>query len=207
VLASNYASKITTNPEVETETEKELILHCQQGNRHSFRLIYRHYQHRVRSTLYQLCGSAMLDDLVQEVFFKAWKGLPKLKNTDYFATWLYRITWNVATDRRRKLAKNLDRELSLEKTHSEDEFTANNTPTCDLDTPDLMRLHYQDLVQRGLESLSFEHRAVLVLHDLEDIPQKQVAKILDIPVGTVKSRLFHARNSLKHYLQDQGISF
>lgn len=207
MLASNYASKTNTNPEVATENERELILHCQQGNRHSFRLIYRRYQQRVRSTLYQLCGSAMLDDLVQEVFLKAWKGLPKLKNTEYFATWLYRITWNVATDRRRKLAKKLDREVIFEKNPSDDEFSVNNAPSCDLHTPDLMRLHYQDLVQRGLDSLSFEHRAVLVLHDLEDLSQKQVAKILDIPLGTVKSRLFHGRNSLKTYFQDRGISF
>ena len=125
MLARSDASKLITNPEVETEIERELILHCQQGNRHSFRLIYRRYQQRVRSTLYQLCGSTMLDDLVQEVFFKAWKGLPKLKNTEYFATWLYRITWNVATDRRRKLAKNLDRELFLEKPPSEEELALN----------------------------------------------------------------------------------
>ena len=70
-----------------------------------------------------------------------------------------------------------------------------------------MHLHYQDLVQRGLNNLSFEHRSVLVLHDLEDLPQKQVAQILDIPVGTVKSRLFHARNLFKKFLEQQGISF
>ena len=74
------------------------------------------------------------------------------------------------------------------------------------ETSDLMHLHYRDIVQRGLNSLSFEHRAVLVLHDLEDLPQKQVAEILNVPVGTVKSRLFHARNSLKKFLQQQGIS-
>ena len=70
-----------------------------------------------------------------------------------------------------------------------------------------MQLHYRDLVHRGLNNLSFEHRAVLVLHDLEDLPQKQVAEILNVPVGTVKSRLFHARNSLKKFLEQQGISF
>ena len=68
-----------------------------------------------------------------------------------------------------------------------------------------MQLHYQDLVQRGLRELSLEHRAVLVLHDLEDVPQKEVAQILDIPVGTVKSRLFHARDNLRQFLQQQGV--
>ena len=208
VLAGDRASIIGGERETKLEAEQELILRCQQGDRDSFRLLYQRYQKRVRSTLYQLCGNAILDDLVQEVFLRAWKGLPNLKKIEHFSTWIYRISWNVATDQRRKLAINRDRAYTLDKlSHQEHEFNSKDTLSDSQDTPDLMRLHYQDLVQRGLENLSFDHRCVLVLHDLEDLPQKQVAKILDIPVGTVKSRLFHGRTSLKKFLQQQGISF
>ena len=207
-FALKQASTADTETEAETETEtetrahteQELILLCQQGDRDSFRLLYQSYQQRVRSTLYQLCGQSSLDDLVQEVFLRAWKGLPKLKTAKYFSTWLYRISWNVATDRRRKLAR------GNEKYVDRDRLDYSRDLSNVQDTSDLMHLHYQDLVQRGLDNLSFEHRAVLVLHDLEDIPQKEVAEILDIPVGTVKSRLFHARNSFKKFLEQQGIS-
>lgn len=202
------ASKIDTESEATVQTEEELILLCQQGDRACFRLLYQRYQQRVRSTLYQLCGKTLLDDLVQEVFLRAWKGLPKLRTTKYFSTWLYRISWNVATDRRRKLAKlkestsfNNDKHVYKDRLNYEKDLSSVH------DAPDLMHLHYQDLVQRGLNNLSFDHRSVLVLHDLEDLPQKQVAAILDIPVGTVKSRLFHARNSFKKFLEQQGISF
>lgn len=202
------ASKIDTESEATVQTEEELILLCQQGDRACFRLLYQRYQQRVRSTLYQLCGKTLLDDLVQEVFLRAWKGLPKLRTTKYFSTWLYRISWNVATDRRRKLAKlkestsfNNDKHVYQDRLNYEKDLSSVH------DAPDLMHLHYQDLVQRGLNNLSFDHRSVLVLHDLEDLPQKQVAAILDIPVGTVKSRLFHARNSFKKFLEQQGISF
>ena len=198
----------STADTVEAEpTEHELIWLCQQGDRASFRLLYQRYQQRVRSTLYQLCGSLLLDDLVQEVFLKAWKGLPKLKRPKYFSTWLYRISWNVATDRRRKLARVKEKDSLQEKPWEKDSLNYEQDLSNAIDTPDLMRLHYQDLVQRGLNNLSFDHRVVLVLHDLEDLPQKQVAEILDIPVGTVKSRLFHARNSFKKFLEQQGISF
>ena len=186
------------------QTEQELIWLCQQGDRACFRLLYQRYQQRVRSTLYQLCGTTLLDDLVQEVFLKAWKGLPKLKTPKYFATWLYRISWNVAADRRRKLAKSQEK-TSLNEDGDKDSLNYSKLSSAQ-DTPDLMHLHYQDLVQRGLNNLSFEHRTVLVLHDLEDLPQKQVAEILDVPVGTIKSRLFHARNSLRKFLEQQGIS-
>ncbi len=205
MLACEQASAVDAESETGVPTEQELIWFCQQGDRACFRLLYQRYQQRVRSTLYQLCGSASLDDLVQEVFLKAWKGLPQLKTAKYFSTWLYRISWNVATDQRRKLARGQEK-TSLNEKYSEKEQLSSGKLADAQDTPDLMHLHYQDIVHRGLNNLSFDHRAVLVLHDLEDLPQKQVAEILNVPVGTVKSRLFHARNSLKKFLEQQGIS-
>jgi RNA polymerase sigma-70 factor, ECF subfamily len=179
--------------------DKEIVQRCQRGDSVAFRQLYQSYQHRVRATLYQLCGSEGLDDLVQEVFLKAWKNLPKLREVSYFSTWLYRIAWNVAIDRRKKLVQKPI--ISLEErdlSETESQNYANNG--------DLMAIHYQDLVSQSLESLSLEHRAVLILHDLEDVPQKEIARILNIPTGTVKSRLHHARNYVKQFLQQQGIS-
>ncbi|VEP15133.1 RNA polymerase sigma factor, sigma-70 family [Hyella patelloides LEGE 07179] len=184
-------------------TESELVALSCNGDSESFRLLYQNYQAKVRSTLYQLCGSAMLDDLLQEVFLRAWKGLPKLKQAEYFSTWIYRICWNVATDYRRKLAKNNHKVGAVPDLES---MMWENSSYNSQET-DLMQLHYQDLVKRGLEHLNLSHRVVIVLHDLEDIPQKKIAQILDIPVGTVKSRLYHARNTLKKFLQQQGITF
>jgi len=173
----------------------ELIKRCRtnkNSDRAAFRLLYRRYQRRVRSTLYQLCGESMLDDLVQEAFFRAWKGLPKLRQPKTFSTWLYRICWNVACDQRRAFAQWREQSKMLSQQEPFQE------------SADLNQMHYQELVQQGLQALSFEQRAVIVLHDLEDVPQKEVAKILDIPLGTVKSRLFHARKALREFLEQQG---
>lgn len=206
ILACEQAIKTDTKSEITATTEQELIWLCQQGDRTCFRLLYQRYQQRVRSTLYQLCGSSSLDDLVQEVFLKAWKGLPKLKTAKYFSTWLYRISWNVATDQRRTLARGQEKTIiNHEKYWEKEELNYSKLDDTN-QAPDLMHLHYQDIVQRGLSHLSLDHRAVLVLHDLEDLPQKEVAEILNVPVGTVKSRLYHARNSLKKFLEQQGIS-
>ncbi len=184
----------------EPETDSDLVLQCQQGNQQSFRQLYRRYSPRVRSTLYQLCGGEALDDLLQEVFLRAWRGLPQLRQASQFSTWLYRICWNVASDRRRSLHK--ERDFNSKLRISQEGLPSSDSKSSQ--APDLMKLHYQDIIQRGLEQLSFEHRAVLVLHDLEDLPQKEVAQILGIAVGTVKSRLFHARMSLRQYMQQQG---
>ena len=182
-----------------TATDSELVLRCQRGDRHSFQILYRRYHKRVRSTLYQLCGASILDDLMQEVFLRVWKSLPTLRQASNFSTWLYRISWNVASDQRRKFARTKQEQLCLE-----DQESISRSISGQENTPDLMQLYYQDLVQQGLQVLKFDQRVVLVLHDLEDVPQKEVAKILGIPVGTVKSRLFHARASLRKFLQQQG---
>ena len=175
-------------------SDAELIQQCLQGQSTRFRELYHRYQGQVRATLHQLCGADVLDDLVQEVFLRAWKGLPRFRQSAEFSTWLYRITWNVATDCRRQKGKTRSHHqclLPLEKTNTE----AHN----------LNQLHYEDLVQRGLQTLTLDHRAVLVLHDLEDLPQAKVAGILNIPLGTVKSRLHHARAAMRQFLQHEGV--
>ncbi|WP_229415233.1 MULTISPECIES: sigma-70 family RNA polymerase sigma factor [Moorena] len=200
-VRSAQASKEDSAAAKTTSTDTELVLQCQQGNQQSFRQLYRRYQQRVRSTIYQLCGAYALDDLVQEVFLRVWKGLPKLRQPSQFSTWLYRICWNVASDQRRNLQR--QRALNLQLPEDTADLPLKNAKSSH--TPDLMQLHYQDMIQKGIQQLSLNHRAVLVLHDLEDLPQKEVAKILGIALGTVKSRLFHARTSLRKYIiQQQG---
>jgi RNA polymerase sigma factor (sigma-70 family) len=176
------------------ENDIYLVQLCQKGDTHSFGVLYRRHSTKVRSILYQLCEPSSLDDLVQEVFLRAWKGLPKFRQNALFSTWLYRIAWNVAFDQRHA-ATNRRKHL---QTISE------KIPT-QQEAPDLMELHYQDLVQRGLASLSFDHCTIIVLHDLEELPQKEVAEILEIPVGTVKSRLFNARAAMRQFLEKQGV--
>jgi RNA polymerase sigma factor (sigma-70 family) len=174
--------------------DDELVRSCLNGDGQSFRLLYRRHQQRVRQILYQLCDPPTLDDLVQDVFLRAWKGLPKFQQNSQFSTWLYRIAWNVAADRRQTLAQDRSRLQTIAQSISTQH-----------DDPDIMQLHYQDLVRQGLDSLSEDHRSVLVLHDLEELPQKEVAEILEIPVGTVKSRLFHARSGMRKFLEASGV--
>ncbi len=176
--------------------DAELIRQCLVGRSSAFREVYRRYEKPIRATLFQLCGADGLDDLVQEVFLRAWKGLPRFRQSAQFSTWLYRIAWNVATDNRRAQGK--------ARTHFQQ--WSGVLAAARTEGPELTQLHYEDVVQRGLQALSLEHRAVLVLHDLEDVPQADIAAILAIPVGTVKSRLHHARSSLRTFLQQEGIT-
>jgi RNA polymerase sigma factor (sigma-70 family) len=175
-------------------TDERLVDDCLKGDRQSFRQLYRRHEGKVRQILYQLCDRSTIDDLVQETFLRAWKGLPKFRGNAKFSTWLYRIAWNVASDRRQTLAKDRERRETISAqidNHHDD--------------PDVMAIHYQELVERGLSELKEDHRIVLILHDLQELPQKEVAEILDIPVGTVKSRLFHARATVRKFLERNGL--
>jgi len=176
------------------DPDRDLVQNCLKGDQQSFRLLYRRHQGRVRAILFQLCGATVLDDLVQDVFLRAWKGLPRFKQNAKFSTWLYRIAWNVASDQRQQFARSRSQLQTL---------TENLPPQ--QSAPDLLHLHYQELVQQSLDALSLDHRSVLVLHDLEEVPQKEVAEILQIPIGTVKSRLFHARAAVRRWLEQRGI--
>jgi RNA polymerase sigma-70 factor (ECF subfamily) len=197
---------VTTNIEEPsfTDPDLQLVQACLQGDPHSFKRLYQRHQNKVRSTLYQLCGSDGLDDLVQDVFLRAWKGLSKFRQSAQFSTWLYRIAFNVASDRRKALAKMRSRNINVEDEQLEN--LSDDAISREGDSQSgLNQMHYQDLMQRGLNKLSEEHRAVLVLHDLEELPQKDIAEILSIPVGTVKSRLFHARSAIRKFLEAQGV--
>jgi RNA polymerase sigma-70 factor, ECF subfamily len=185
----------------QSEPDNYLVQLCLQGNTQTFGRLYQRHQQKVRSTIYQLCGADGLDDSVQEVFLRAWKGLSKFRQTAQFSTWLYRIAWNVACDRRRDFAKARSRNVSVEDSRLEQIPDLTNTNSGN----QLHKMHYQDLVQRGLQELSLDHRTVLVMHDLEELPQKEIAEIIGIPVGTVKSRLFHARSALRQFLESQGV--
>ncbi|BCX12621.1 MAG: RNA polymerase sigma factor [Thermosynechococcus sp.] len=191
-------SAATASTDIVTQVndpDRPLIEQCLAGHPNGFRELYQRHQQRVRSLLFQLCGAVALDDLVQEVFLRAWKGLKGLKHEAKFSTWLYRIAWNVACDYRRQLAM---RKLRHQQYLSQREPL---TPGLDL-----RQLHYEDLVQRGLATLPLEYRSVLVMHDLQGLPQKEIAEILGIPVGTVKSRLFRARGTLRTYFTEAGVS-
>ncbi|MBL1209389.1 sigma-70 family RNA polymerase sigma factor [Geminocystis sp. GBBB08] len=195
-------SRANNNAEI---TDLDLVRKCQKGDQNSFRLLYQRYQHKVRATLYKLCGSELLDDLQQEVFLKTWKALPKLREAKYFSTWLYRICWNVASDHVLALKRDRHRQQAhldkvKESLHTDLGESTNHPQT------DLLHLHYQELIELALQNISLEHRAVIVLHDLEDLPQKDIAEILSIPVGTVKSRLFRARQILRQFLEQQGVN-
>lgn len=185
--------------------ETELIQKAAQGDQDAFARLLELHQNKVYGLTLRLVGSpedAM--ELTQETFFNAWRGLPNFHADSKFSTWLYRLATNAAIDflRREKRRKNLST-IPLSMDDDSDRV---------LDIPDqrftpqsqLERQELQEAVHRGLGQLSDEHRQVLVLRELNGLSYTEIAQVLGIEEGTVKSRIFRARLALRNILLADG---
>ncbi len=185
--------------------ETELIRLAAQGDQDAFAQLLELHQNKVYGLTLRLTGSpedAM--ELTQETFFNAWRGLPNFHFESKFSTWLYRLATNATIDflRREKRRKSL----------TVTSLSAEDDPQRLLDIPDrrftpqdeLERKEFQAAVRRGLEQLSDEHRQVLVLRELNGLSYAEIAQVLGIEEGTVKSRISRARLALRKVLLADG---
>jgi RNA polymerase sigma-70 factor (ECF subfamily) len=179
----------------------ELVERCQNGDVDAFRLLVERYQERIFNVACSIVGDTeSARDVAQEAFIRAYKALPKFRGTSGFYTWLYRITVNVSLNTAQKEKKRHDStslDNLLESTHmSPEALFENNTPDSDFE-----RVQLRETIQSVINTLSPDHRAVIVLKDIEGLSQEEIADILECSVGTVKSRLSRARNHLKEQLR------
>ena len=169
-------------------TEAELIARCRAGERAAFERLYRDQRRIVAATLYRVMGDrGELDDLVQEVFVIAFRGLERFRGESKISTWLYRICINVALGRLRTKSR---RPPPLQLTEP-----AESAPEDSPDTPERLLERREDVakVYRALDQLSPKKRVVLVLHEIEGLDLKEIAEIVGAPQVTVRTRLHYAR--------------
>ena len=176
---SNAAAANTRRVLVDSDTE-------------DFKALYEEHKDLVRSVIYQIAGPLHLNDLVQDAFIKIWKGRSGFNEESKISSWIYRISTNVAIDSFRATKRR--------KENFEFDFSQ---LVDDKNGAELELENYQ-LVQRGLATLSEDHRAVLVLAYIHDRPISEIADVLEISEGTVKSRLHYAKDLFSSYLQSKG---
>ncbi len=182
--------------------DAELVERCRQGERAAFEPLVRRYQDRVFNACLRVSGNrAEAEDLTQAAFMKALQAINRFDGRSGFYTWLFRIAINLALSARRKAARrptvSLDAPAgdcgqgSIGRRLSSGEAGPNRA-ACDSET------HRQ--VLEALAKLDDDHRAVVVLRDVESFSYDEIAEILNVPAGTVKSRLHRARLALRDTL-------
>jgi RNA polymerase sigma-70 factor (ECF subfamily) len=182
----------------ELVNDASLIALAVEGDTGAFGQLVEKYQHRLFNTLLPMAASREeAEDLTQDAFVQAFTKLHTFQQQSAFYTWLYRIAFNLALGRKRRRRRV---EISVEQARE----VVGLEPVDDGDAPGerLERTERVAQVREALESMSEEHRAILVLREMEGCCYETIAEILELPVGTVRSRLHRARIQLRDQLQE-----
>jgi len=182
-------------------SDGELVRRAQAGESAAFDVLMMRYQDRVYNTCYRMCNNREdAADLTQSTFLRAYEALGRFRTEARFFTWLYRIAVNLALTHRRRAR--LRRTLSLV---GSDEQRAGHEPVdahqSAAPSNRLQAQEQQRLLAEALAQLDEEYRAAVVLRDIEGLDYAAIAEILDVPVGTVKSRIFRGRMMLREMLE------
>lgn len=181
-----------------------LVRRVQDGDAAAFTTLVSKYQDKVYNACWRLCGHVEdARDLTQEAFFRAYQGIATFKGQSGFYTWLFRIAVNLALSHRRKAsyrtAQSLDGPVGYGS--QADPLVARMAdPSAPNPSARTMQTELQGQIEAALESLEPEYRTVVVLRDIEGMDYAQIAAVLEVAVGTVKSRLHRARAALRERL-------
>lgn len=184
--------------EARMDPDAALITRAQRGDTAAFRQLFVRHRESVTRLVFRLIGpSADVEDVVQEVFLNVYRSLGSFRGEAKFSTWLYRLTANVTRMHLRR-ARSRPKLADVEVPEAPRESRPPEGPDVELERAERVRALY-----RLLEGLSDKKREVLVLHDLEGVAAKEIAELLEIPVLTVRTRLFYARKALYAALADE----
>jgi RNA polymerase sigma-70 factor (ECF subfamily) len=191
--------------------DAQLIEKINAGQTEAYGDLVRKYQDRVFNTCWRICGNLEdARDLTQEAFLKAFESLDTFRRQSGFYTWIYRVAVNLALSHRRSARRrqvlSLDRGAGVEGTQAEN--LAKRVASGSQDDPARLAsaTEQQGAVVRALQALDDDHRAVVVLRDIEGFDYREISEVLQIPPGTVKSRLHRARMTLADAIRPSGTS-
>lgn len=176
-----------------------LIARARTGDSAAFGELVEQYRDSVYRLAYRMCGNAHdADEAAQEAFVAAWRGLPNFRGDAKFSTWLYRLTTNASID--------LMRRENRHRAVAEDEMPEIED-RADSPQQQVERTEQQEAVQQALASLSEDYREILLLRYMQELDYTEIAEVLRLPAGTVKSRLNRAKAALKSALLQSGNIF
>src|SRR5262245_29780444 len=188
---SNTSESMVSEPISDADCVRRII---QRGETDAFEILVRRHEKTIFNLVYRMLGD--YDDAAevsQEVFLSAYRAIRQFRGDANFSTWLYRIALNHATTRRRSLGSRNQKIVPLYDVEPLRDPELGPAET-------LEKKEIRERVQLALNKLEPDDATVILLRDLQDVPYEEVARVLEIPVGTVKSRLHRARQALRSHL-------
>jgi len=186
----------------EREVDQQLVERAQRGDKRAFELLVEKYQRRLARLLSRLIRDpGEVEDVTQEAFIKAYRALPSFRGDSAFYTWLYRIGINTAKNYLVAMGRRAPTSTEMEA--EEAEGHASGELLRDINTPESLLLSKEigATVNAAIEALPEELRSAIQLRELEGMSYEEIAKLMDCPIGTVRSRIFRAREAIAERLQ------
>ncbi len=170
--------------------------HVQSGNKRAFDLLVLRYQHKIAALVTRfLKDNGEVDDVVQEVFIKAYRALPRFRGDSQFYTWVYRIAVNTAKNHLVARARR-PTESDIDVQDAENFESAEMVRESDSPEGELRRSQLQREINGAIAELPDDLRSAITLREFEGLSYEQIADVMECPVGTVRSRIFRARESI-----------
>ncbi len=185
-----------------SETDQKLVQRAQRGDLRAFDLLVLKYQGRISALVSRyLSDSGDVEDVTQEAFIKAYRALERFRGDSAFYTWLYRIAANAAKNHLVAKGRRPRSDASIEDAETFDEFGLNS----DSGSPEAIAMGDElvGAVDAAMQALPEELRAALTLRELEGLSYDDIAEVLGCPVGTVRSRIFRAREAIDERVREQ----
>ncbi len=182
--------------------DKELVARVQQGDKRAFDLLVKKYQHKVFSLISRLVREpADIADVAQDAFVKAYRALPNFRGDSAFYTWLYRIAVNTAKNH---LVAQGRRPPDSDVDATEAEQYSGVDALKDVGSPERLALRdeLKARVYESIEDLPEDLRSAITLREMEGMSYEEIAEVLDCPVGTVRSRIFRAREAIDRNIRE-----
>lgn len=202
-VGRKFLRKLVAAKTQSEEVESELVSRAAGGDKEAYRLLVEKYQRRLFTLAFEIVRSREdAEDIVQESFVKAFLSLPEFRNQSGFFTWVYRIAYNLAIDFKRRTSRRGGETVEYdERTHVGGVF---DQMAGQIDAPDqaLLRRQQGQKIEFALQEISPEHRAVIVLREIDGLAYEEIADTLQISKGTVMSRLHYARKRLQRALDE-----
>lgn len=194
---------LTPERQEEADADLRLVRQIQAGEVAAFDTLVQKYRERIYGVIYNLTSNREdAADLTQDTFIKAFQALARFQGSSSFFSWIYRIAINATLShlRRHKLRRFFSLEKLVEEDHSA-EVIQTLAVAADSDR-DTLTKELQEKLNEAFQKLSFKHRTVVTLFEIDQLSHQEIAEIMDCSVGTVRSRLHYAKQQLQAYLQD-----
>lgn len=187
--------------------EKVIVQKASLGDHAAFEQIVSLYEKKIYNIALRYCNNSHdAMDISQEVFLRVYRFLPKFNGESQFSTWIYRITMNVCHDISGK--KNVITELSLDgKTEDDEDYQIEVSDERFSPEKQLEKKELREIIKKGIESLDESYRDAVIMRDVNGLSYEDIAEVLQIGVGTVKSRIARGREKLRKFLCEHGNFF